>query len=385
MNSSLLKNIKTLFKDTFSAEPVIIASPGRINIIGEHTDYNEGFVLPAAIDKGIIAAIGKSEGPDCTAIAIDLKESYRFSLKEVVPVKNGGWRNYVLGVVAEIRNCGKEPGNFSLVFGGDIPSGSGLSSSAALENSLVFGLNELFDLGLSRQEMILISQKAEHHFVGVKCGIMDQFASMFGQKDKALLLDCRDLSSEAFPIDFGDYEILLINSNVKHQLNDSAYNERRAVCEKVAAILNKEALRDVTHEDLLAIEDRISQANLQKCSYVIEENERVLKAVEAIRNNDIKTLGELLFASHHGMQHLYKITCEELDFLVEKARENPYVAGARMMGGGFGGCTINLVKKDKLESYKKLISESYKQQFRKECSFYHVHLSDGTHMIQTTE
>jgi galactokinase len=381
MNTELRNVIATEFAENFTEEPILVFSPGRINVIGEHTDYNDGFVFPAAIDKGIFAAISKSLGNSCLVIASDLKEKFEFSLDNVAPLKGGDWRNYILGVVGEIQKKGIEVGNFNLVFGGDIPNGSGMSSSAALENSVVFGLNELFDLGLTKTEMIFISQKAEHNYVGVNCGIMDQYASMFGQKNKALLLDCRTTEATPFLIDFKDYELLLINTNVKHSLADSAYNNRRAVCENVASLLNVKALRDASEEDLLTVKDQISEEDYQKALFVIQENNRALAASKAMTDNDIEKLGELVFGSHAGLQYQYKVSCDELDFLVDLAKESDLVIGSRMMGGGFGGCTINIVKKGKANLFVEKVAPLYKEKFKKECSPYSVNISEGTHKI----
>lgn len=381
MNTLLVKNIKSTFENKFKTEPIMIFSPGRINLIGEHTDYNDGFVFPAAVDKGIVAAIGKSDSNVSTAFAVDKKEALEFRLKQIKPLAQGSWQNYILGVVAEIQNRSKTIGNFNIAFGGDIPGGAGMSSSAALENSVVFGLNELFNLGLSKDDMILISQKAEHNYVGVKCGIMDQYASMFGIKNNALLLDCRTVKSKPFEIDFKDYELILINTNVKHSLSDSAYNDRRSVCESIAEMLNVKALRDASTYDLETIKGQVTPENYQKALYVIQENERVVKASKAMQKGDLKTLGKLLYASHNGLQNQYKVSCEELDFLVEQAKSNPNILGARMMGGGFGGCTINLISKTETSSFKNFISEAYKEKFNRACSIYSVKLSDGTHLI----
>ena len=359
----------------------MIFSPGRLNIIGEHTDYNDGFVFPAAIDKGIYAGFSKSKGALCTVYAIDMDEYHEFSLQKLEPLQNGGWRNYILGVIFEIQKLGKKVDPFHLVFAGDIPDGAGLSSSAALENAVVYGLNELYQLGLSKNVMIQISQKAEHNFVGVNCGIMDQYASMFGQKDKALLLDCRSLSSVPFRLDLEDYQILLINTNVKHSLSESAYNERREVCETVASLLKVKALRDVDKNDLMSIKDQISDEAYQMALYVIEENNRVLEAGKAMEKNDMANLGTLLYQSHEGLQHQYKVSCDELDFLVDMAKKNHKIAGARMMGGGFGGCTINLIRKDEVSRFSKEIATAYQKRFNRSCSFYEVALSEGTHII----
>lgn len=381
MNTLLTNTIRKTFKKKFQTEPIMIFSPGRINIIGEHTDYNDGFVFPAAIDKGIVAAIGKSNSNVSKAFAVDKEEILEFSLENIKPLFQSSWQNYILGVVAEIQNRSKTIGNFNIVFGGDIPGGAGMSSSAALENSVAFGLNTLFDLGLSKHDMTLISQKAEHNYVGVKCGIMDQYASMFGIEHHALLLDCRTVKSKPFEIDFKGYELVLINTNVKHSLSDSAYNDRRSVCESIAEMLNVKALRDASAYDLETIKDQVTPENYQKALYVIQENERVVKSTKAIQNGDLQTLGELIYASHNGLQKQYKVSCEELDFLVEQAKANPNILGARMMGGGFGGCTINLISKTETAPFTAFISEAYKEKFNKVCSIYSVKLSDGTHLI----
>lgn len=382
MNTSLVNTIKQHFIKKFSQDPLMVFSPGRINIIGEHTDYNDGFVFPAAVNKGIISAISKTSNNTSSVCAADFDDTIEFSVDQITPMKKESWGNYVLGVIAEIKKLNKTVENFNMVFGGDIPSGSGMSSSAALENSVVFGLNELFNLGLTKTEMILISQKAEHNYVGVNCGIMDQYASMFGIKNHALLLDCRSVKAKPFEINFENHDLMLINTNVKHSLSDSAYNDRRSVCESISEMLNIKALRDATELDLEQVRDKVTPENYQKALFVIQENNRAQKASEAMLNGDLETLGELIYASHNGLQHQYKVSCDELDFLVEKAKENSKILGARMMGGGFGGCTINLIAKDAVEDFKASISKAYQEKFDKACSIYSVELSDGTHLIK---
>ncbi len=384
MNKDLIKHINSAFKVEFNTNPILVFAPGRINLIGEHTDYNDGFVFPAAIDKGIVAAIQKSESKYCTVLAVDKNEKFKFLLETIKPIENGDWRNYVLGVISEIQKKRITLKPFEIAFGGDIPRGAGMSSSAALENSIVFSLNELFNLNLSKNEMIAISQKAEHNYVGVKCGIMDQYASMFGQKNSALLLDCRSIASTPYKIDFSEYQLLFINTNVKHNLSESAYNERRLVCEKIANLLQISALRDASENDLLNIKNKISEEDYQKALCVIQENKRVIKASNAIQKNDLKTLGALLYESHQGLQKQYKVSCDELDFLVEKAKGYPDALGARMMGGGFGGCTINIIKKDALDIFKKNIAKAYYKNFNTNCSFYIVNLSEGTRVVENT-
>ncbi|MFD1163626.1 galactokinase [Hwangdonia seohaensis] len=382
MNAELINAVKTTYIETFNQNPLLVFSPGRINLIGEHTDYNEGFVFPAAVDKGIAAAIQKSDSGHCTAIALDLDSTVEFHLDKLKPSPEGSWENYVLGVVAEIQKKNIVVGNFNIVFKGDIPGGAGMSSSAALENSVVFGLNELFDLGLTKHDMILISQKAEHNYVGVKCGIMDQYASMFGIENNALHLDCRTVESKPFEINFKDHQLMLINTNVKHSLSDSAYNDRRAACENISELLGIKALRDATEADLEKIKDKVTPENYQKALYVIQENKRTIKAAKAIEDNDLETLGALIYQSHEGLSNQYKVSCDELDFLVEQAKKNKHVLGARMMGGGFGGCTINLVAKSEAKAFTDAASKAYKNKFGKDCSVYFVKLSNGTHLVK---
>jgi galactokinase len=382
MKKKLINDVKKSFLAHFKTKPLIVFAPGRINLIGEHTDYNDGFVFPAAINKGIALAISKSDSDKSKVYALNKNELYEFILDIREPLEDGGWRNYVLGVVSEIEKLGLQIDNFNSVFAGNIPGGAGMSSSAALENSFVFALNDLFELGLSKNEMILISQKAEHNYAGVKCGIMDQYASMFGVKKSALLLDCRTIESQAFKIDFKNYKLMLINTNVKHDLSESAYNDRRSVCESVSNKLNITALRDASKEDLDAVKHEIKEEDYQKALYIIEENNRVKLFSEAIQKDDINTLGDLLYQSHEGLSSKYKVSCEELDFLVKIAKENTGILGARMMGGGFGGCTINLVLKSDFKRFKKYISDRFKKEFGKDCSIYKVKLSRGTHIVK---
>ena len=382
MNKKLVKKVKRSFEVQFKTKPLIVFSPGRINLIGEHTDYNDGFAFPAAINKGIALAISKSALNVSKVYAINKEELYEFTTENIKPILDGGWRNYVLGVVAELQNLGKKLGNFNSVFAGNIPGGAGMSSSAALENSFVYGLNDLFELGLTKNEMILVSQKAEHNFAGVKCGIMDQYASMFGVKKSALLLDCRTIESKPYKIDFKEYKLMLINTNVKHDLSESAYNDRREVCEKISSLLQISALRDASKEDLDELIGKISDEEYQKALYIINENNRVKQFSEAINKDDIAALGDLLYQSHEGLSTKYKVSCEELDFLVDSAKECPNILGARMMGGGFGGCTINLVKKHEFKVFKKDISRKFRNKFKKECSVYSVKLSKGTKIVK---
>ncbi len=382
MNKKLLKEVQLSFTKYFATDPLMVFSPGRINLIGEHTDYNEGFVFPAAINMGIALAIQKSDTESSQVYALDKKEIYEFSLNNIQPLKDGSWRNYVLGVISEIQKLGIVLENFNISFAGDIPGGAGMSSSAALENSVVFGLNELFNLKISKEQMILISQKAEHNYAGVKCGIMDQYASMFGENKSALLLDCRTIKSKSFKIDFKNYRLLLINTNVKHDLSESAYNDRREACERVSKLLKIKALRDACKQDLETIKEQISKEDYSKATYVIEENKRVEEFTKAINIDSLKTLGALLYQSHDGLSNKFKVSCKELDFLVEQTKSNKNILGARMMGGGFGGCTINLIKKTEVANFKKEIDTNFKNEFNRDCSIYQVKLSKGTRVVK---
>ncbi len=385
MDKALINKIEKSFQVEFGAKPRLVFSPGRINLIGEHVDYNDGFVFPAAIDKGIVVAIQKAEDSDqkkCNAVAYDYEETFEFGLSELNPLKDGGWRNYLIGIVAELKKISCEISPFNIVFGGNIPAGAGLSSSAALENGIVFGLNEVFELGLSRKQMIQISQNAEHLYVGVQCGIMDQYASMFGKENHFLLLDCRTLESKNFRIDLSNYELILINTNVQHKLSDSTYNKRRALCENVSKLLGKKALRDVSEEELKRLrDDKLTEEDYQKVLFVVEEIERTKDAAEAIRKNDIKVLGNLLFETHDGLSRQYAISCDELDFLVESAIASKHVIGARMMGGGFGGCTINIIDSDHADGFLKDTKRKYHRKFGYDCSPLKIDLSKGTYAI----
>lgn len=381
MKKKLVKAVKKNFLNHFKTNPIMVFSPGRINLIGEHTDYNDGFVFPAAINKGIVLAINKTNKSKSSVHALNKNDVYSFTINNIKPLENGGWKNYILGVVSEIKKLGLHIGNFNAVFAGNIPAGAGLSSSAALENSFVFGLNELFCLKLTKMQMILISQKAEHNFAGVKCGIMDQYASMFGVKKSALLLDCRTVTAITYKIDFKKYKLILINTNVKHNLSDSAYNDRRAVCENTSKMLKINALRDASIKDIDAIKNNISTEDYLKITYVIEENNRAQAFAKAMKENNLNLIGKLMYQSHNGLSSKYKVSCNELDFLVEKAKENPNILGARLMGGGFGGCTINLILKSDFKRFKKHIAKAYKKQFNKNCSVYKVKLANGTQLI----
>lgn len=383
--NNLQITVSQVFTENFKTKPMIVRSPGRVNLIGEHTDYNGGFVLPAAIDNAIYFAIAAREDTICFAHAYDLKQSHQFSLDNLVPVPNQ-WYNYLMGVVAQLQTAGANLTGFDVVFGGDIPHGSGVSSSAAVECGTAFALNELFSLSFTIKDLAYFSQQAEHQFVGVKCGIMDQFASLFGKKNQVIKLDCRSLEYKYFPFNFPDCAIILCNSGVKHSLASSAYNTRREECEEAVSILKKtyptiQYLRDVTPEMLAKQKSQLPDNAYLRAKYVVEEIVRVADACEALLKNDLGTFGQKMYETHNGLQHEYLVSCEELDFLVDQTRDNDAVWGARLMGGGFGGCTINLVKKTELATFLSDIRAAYFQKYDKKLEYYQVSPSDGVGLI----
>ncbi|MGB5654734.1 MAG: galactokinase [Robiginitalea sp.] len=358
-----------------------VAAPGRINLLGEHTDYNEGFVLPAAIGQQMVFTFEKNGSSNqCRITSASLGKTMQADLGHLQP--SGGWENYISGVLRELlKRSGKLEG-FDVDFKSNIPAGAGLSSSAALECGLAFGLNVLFELGLSPLELIRLSQEAEHNFVGTQCGIMDQFACVMGRKNHFILLDCRDLQHRYIPADLGNCSLLLMGSGIKHALAESAYNERRAECQRGVAVLREtfpeiRSLRDATAEHLNALADVLPNTVKKRCRYVIEENARVLQAVQALENRDMEGLGALLSQSHRGLRDDYQVSCPEVDFLVDTALSFPGVLGARIMGGGFGGCSLNLVRSEDLEWVQTALCKAYRESFGREAEPLEVRISDG--------
>lgn len=381
----MIKNIRDRFRERFGREPVIVASPGRVNLIGEHTDYNDGFVLPAAIDKCIYLGLAANGTDTCTVYASSLNESYSFNINEVTPYR--GWTNYILGVVHHLQNKGYQVGGFDAVLDGEVPIGSGLSSSAAVEGAVGIGLCTLFNIDIPRFELARIGQLAEHTFVGVKCGIMDQFANLHGKKDQLIRLDCRSLEYEYFPFHFPGYKIVLCNSMVHHSLASSEYNTRRLQCEEGVAILKRfypaiKNLRDVTLQMIHDHEKDLPEIIYARCCYVVEENDRVLRACELLKQDDLPAFGQLMYQAHEGLSKLYEVSCEELDCLVELAKQRKEVAGARMMGGGFGGCTINIVEAGMVDDFRNFITENYQRRFDKTPEIYVTSIEDGARVVR---
>ncbi|RNC65301.1 galactokinase [Proteiniphilum sp. X52] len=367
-----------------SRTPEVYASPGRINLIGEHTDYNGSFVFPGAIDKGMIAAIGFNGTDKVRAYAIDLDESSEFGLNEEDLPKEG-WAKYLFGVCREIIKRGGTVKGFDTVFAGDVPLGAGMSSSAALESTYAFALNDLLGLGIDQFELARIGQSTEHNYVGVKCGIMDQFASIFGKKGNLIRLDTKSMEYAYFPFDPKGYKLVLLDTVVKHELASSAYNKRRESCEHAARTIAKrhpevEFLRDASMEMLDEVRNEISEEDYLRAKYVIEETQRVLDVCDALEKGDYETVGQKMYETHHGMSKLYEVSCEELDFLNDVACEHG-VTGSRVMGGGFGGCTINLVKDELYDSFIADAKTQFKANYGHEPKVYDVVISDGARKL----
>lgn len=377
--------IRFSFKNLFETEPLISFAPGRINLIGEHTDYQEGFVFPTAIQFGIWVAAQKNSLSYCRLYSMDFDEEFTFDWKAFSP-KKGHWSTYIMGFLAQLHQAGYKFQGFDMVIGGNIPLGAGLSSSAALSVSIGTALSSLFKLNLSKLAIARYAQNSEHQFAGVLCGIMDPYASAFGKAHTALLLDCRSNQHQEINLDLGEYSILLVNSNVKHSLADSAYNQRRKACEESVEMLKPhypdiKTLRDLKISQLEELEKILPENLFPKAKHVISECERVLESSIALKENNLEALGELLKKSHQSLSQDFEVSCTQLDFLAEKAWSFPGVLGARMIGGGFGGCTLNLIKKEKIESFEVEISNSYEGKFDKSPSFYEVEISEGARII----
>ena len=374
------EKVASKFEELFGAGAIMYASPGRINLIGEHTDYNGGFVFPGAVDKGIVAAIRPNGTDKVRAFAIDLDQSAEFGLNEEdKPAQS--WAHYIFGVCREMQKRGVKVKGFDTAFSGDVPLGAGMSSSAALESTYAFALNELFDGNIDKFELARVGQSTEHNYCGVNCGIMDQFASVFGKKGCLMRLDCRSMEFEYFPFDPKGYKLVLLDSVVKHELVGSPYNDRRASCERVAKMLGQEFLRGATMEQLDAVKDKISDEDYRRARYVIGEERRVLDVCDALQKGDYETVGKRMYETHWGMSKDYEVSCIELDFLATVAEECG-VSGSRIMGGGFGGCTINLVKEELYDNFIATAKAKFAEKFGHEPKVYQVVISDGSRRLE---
>jgi len=379
-----IEELKTIFKQRFGNEGVAYTSPGRINLIGEHTDYNGGFVFPGAIDKGIYAVIRLNGTDKVRAYSIDKEDYCEFGMNEE-DHPHLHWANYIFGVCREIIKRGYQLQGFDTVFYGNVPIGAGMSSSAALESTFAFALNELLSLGIDKFELARIGQATEHNYVGVKCGIMDQFASLFGKAGHLMRLNCATMEFEYFPFNPKGYKVVLLDTVVKHELASSAYNRRRESCENACAHIaakhpEVKYLSDATMAMLNEIDVEIPAEDYMRAEYVIGEKKRVLDVCDALEKGDYETVGERMYGTHYGMSKLYEVSCEELDFLNDIAKECG-VTGSRVMGGGFGGCTINLVKEDLYDAFIATAKEKFAAKFGHEPKVYDVVISDGARRL----
>lgn len=388
---TLLTKIKNYFNDTFKAAPLIVKSPGRVNLIGEHTDYNNGFVLPAAVDKHILFGIAPNHTDTSRLYAVNMDQTFNFKVNDTNFEKSDlGWPNYLMGVVDQLKKAGYEIGDFDCAFGGNIPIGAGMSSSAALEGGLIFGLSQIFDLDIDALTMVKLAQKAENEFVGVQCGIMDQFINIYGNDNHVLKLDCLTLEFEYHPFDNDDYRIVLCDSKVRHDLATSEYNIRREQCEEGVHTLQKNqeevnSLRDVTLDMLNKHQQKFDPVIFKRCEYVVEENDRVNAACNDLEKGDFKSFGKRMYASHEGLKNKYEVSCNELDILVDIAKNIDGVLGSRMMGAGFGGCTINLVEKDKVNEFIDTVKRLYTKKTGNDIEVYQTEIKNGVSTIYKNE
>ncbi len=389
LTKSDMKNSETV-KKAFAAKfgegkPLVYSSPGRINLIGEHTDYNGGFVFPGAIDKCITAAIKANGTAMVRSYAIDLDEYAEFGLREE-DIPNQQWARYIFGISREMIKRGVAVGGFDTVFTGDVPLGAGMSSSAALESTYAFALNEIFGGGIDKFELARAGQATEHNYCGVKCGIMDQFASLFGREGYLILLDCRSLEHKYYPFAPTGYKLVLLDTGVKHELASSAYNKRRESCERVAGAIRRshpevEFLRDASPDMLEEVRDKVSAEDYMRAGYVIDEVRRVMEVCAALEKADYETVGRRMYETHRGMSRQYEVSCEELDFLNEVASKCG-VTGSRVMGGGFGGCTINLVVEELYGRFIETAVMEFKEKFGHEPKIYDVVISGGSQRLE---
>ena len=377
--------IEEKFKSLFGNDYMVYTSPGRVNLIGEHTDYNGGFVFPGAIDKGIYAAINPNGTDKVRAYSVDYEGQVEFGMNEE-DAPQESWARYIFGVCREMKKRGFEPKGFDTVFVGDVPLGAGMSSSAALESTFSNALNDIFNLNIDRFELARIGQSTEHNYCGVKCGIMDQFASVFGKKGHLMRLNCATMEFEYFPFNPEGYKVVLLDTVVKHELASSAYNKRRESCENACAHIKARHpevnyLSDATMTMLDEVKAEISEEDYMRAVYVIGEKQRVLDVCAALEKGDYDTVGDRMFGTHYGMSKEYEVSCEELDFLNDVAKQCG-VTGSRVMGGGFGGCTINLVKEDLYDNFIATAKKEYLAKYNREPKVYDVVISDGARRIK---
>ena len=381
----LFDQVKNAFQQNFPGSPLLVLSPGRVNLIGEHTDYNEGFVLPAAIDKSIYMAVGENNQSLCRLHSLDMDSTVEVPVASIRR-SDKSWANYLLGIVVKLQQAGYSVSGFDCTFTGDIPIGAGLSSFAAITAGLGYALNQLFHLDIPALDLVKLAQQAENEFAGVQCGIMDQFINIFGSAEKALKIDCRNLEYTYYPFAFDNIRIILFDTGVSHSLAASEYNHRRRECERGVEYFQKfdpdvKSLRDVTPKLLQEHRNHMDPVIFRRCRYVIEENIRVEGACRDLENKNLEAFGKKMFQTHKGLRDDYQVSCNELDFLVNFAGNQPSILGARMMGGGFGGCTINLYQGPGFPEFVSLIKSEYEKKFIRELKIYKIRIQDGTHTV----
>ena len=380
----ILQSIKNSFERAFSIPPTfIVRAPGRINLIGEHTDYNKGFVFPAAIDKYVYLAFSANVFSEGTRIfAKDLGESALLDLTQLEKSEDS-WKNFLIGMMMQFQEKGHQLTDFNCLIQSTVPIGAGMSSSSALECGFGRGLSHLNKIEIENWDILEMSHQSNHQFLGIKGGIMDQFSSLFGKKDNAMILDCADRSYSYVPIKMEAYQWVLINTQVKHENLTSGYGDRVLECTEAAKILGVKSLREASKEDLINLKDEMTDNIYNRALFVISENERVHRFAQALNEGELKKIGDLLYASHEGLQNLYEVSCKELDLLIALAKKEKAVLGARMMGGGFGGCTINLIKRSEVEQVVNRIENEYYNKTGISPEHYMVNIEDGVSIIES--
>ena len=382
-----LQSIADAYRKKYNSEPLIVRSPGRVNLIGEHTDYNLGSVLPGAIDKYIYFAVGTRTDDDINIDAADYSDQFTASLTKLEPAWKL-WPNYILGVISEFQKAGKYLSGMNIVFGGDIPLSAGMSSSAAISSATAFALNKVFNSGYSKVELARIAVAAEHNYLGVKCGIMDQYVNLFGKESHLVRLDCRTEQHEYIPFNAGNIRIVLFDSGVRHNLVKltAAFNALRTQCQTGLELVKKHvpdvaALPDITESMLMQFVKPVDELAYKRCLYIVQEENRLKSICADLKKEDFVSVGQRMFENHYGLRDLYEVSCNECDFLVDTARQTHGVLGSRMMGAGFGGCTINLVYSDMIEDVIDKLKTAYKSNFNKDLKVYMASIGNGTEVV----
>ncbi len=376
-------DVRRQFQQFYGNDCLLAVAPGRVNLIGEHTDYNQGFVLPAAIDRNMYVAIAENTNSRLHLFAQEYNEKFSFALNEMHPVI--GWPTYLLGMIYQLMPDRQLPAGLDVLVAGNVPVGAGMSSSAALCSAFGMALNSFYQLGFTPMEIALAGQQTEHQFAKLQCGIMDQFASIFGKAGQLMKLDCRSMEHEYIPFDFPDCRIVLVNTMVSHSLASSEYNLRRQQCEEGVAVLQQyypdvKSLRDVDISWLKAHQSELNETVFKRCRFIIEENQRLLDGCRFLKEGDLISFGKLMYAAHIGLSRDYEVSCPESDFLVKAIENRKGVQGARQMGGGFGGCIITLVEKDSAEDFMKSIQQIYESRFGKLPDCYNLNIAAGAHV-----